>query len=265
MNHDHDCEAIEPLLAPYGESCCGDVLTGEEQARVASHLEACAPCRRAYQAGAAARDAVRANAAALTGSAPPRLAARCRAAAARNTTPRRATRWVGWTAGLATAAALAFILVMPAQAVTTQLAVDHVKCAKFGVSSSMKGTPAELEHAWLDRRAEQVVIPGGRDADGLQLLGLRRCLSTSGSVAHVLYEQHGTPVSLFILTGADIGAGVDAAGFGGALPRELEAVGHKAILWTSGPDTYVLVARGVELAGTAAFMRAELQRRKTED
>lgn len=256
MKHDHDCEAIEPLLAPYGESCCGDVLTEAEQARVAEHLAACPPCRRAHEACTAARDAVRANAAALTGSAPPRLAARCRAAAARNTAPRRATRWVGWTAGLATAAALGFILVMPAQAVTTQLALDHVKCAKFGVSSSMKGTPAELEHAWLNRRAEQVTIPGGRERDGLRLVGLRRCMSSSGSVAHVLYEQHGTPVSLFIVGGT---------GFGGAKPRELEAVGHKAILWTSGPDTYVLVARGAELAATAASMRDEVESRRIKD
>jgi anti-sigma factor RsiW len=257
MNREHDCEAIEPLLAPYGESCCAEVLTDEEQALVTAHLAACPACMRAKQACDAARAAVKANAAALTGSAPPRLAARCRAAAARQTPPRRATRWVGWTAGLATAAALAFILVMPAQAVTTQLALDHVKCAKFGIGSALKGTPAELEHAWLNRRAEQVAIPSGVAGSGLRLTGLRRCVSTSGSAAHVMYEQHGTPVSLFILTGA--------GSLGRATPSELEAAGHKAILWTSGADTYVLVARGIELGATAASMQSEIERRKTED
>lgn len=264
MNHDHDCEAIEPLLAPYCEPCCADVLTVAEQARVAAHLEACPPCRRAHEACAAAREAVRTNAAALTGSAPPRLAARCRAAATRSTAPRRATRWIGWTAGLATAAALAFILVMPAQAVTTQLAVDHVKCAKFGAGSALTGTPAELEHAWLDRRAEQLVIPAAPEAAGMRLVGLRRCLSTSGSAAHVMYERHGVPVSLFILTGADIGARVDGSGLADSTSRQLEAVGHKAILWTSGPDTYVLIGR-TDLTGTASWMQSEIERRKTED
>lgn len=265
MNHDHECQAIEPLLAPYGESCCGDVLTEAEQARVAAHLDACPPCRRAHEACTAARDAVRANAAALTDAAPARLAARCRAAAARNSAPRRATRWVGWTAGLATAAALAFIVVMPAQAVTTQLALDHLKCAKFGAGSALKGTPAELEHAWLSRRAEQVVIPVPREAAGLTLVGLRRCISTTGSAAHVMYEQHGAPVSLFILTGTELGAGGGGdAGLGGLRSRQLEAVGHKAILWTSGPDTYVLIGRD-DLAGTAGWMQAEIARREIED
>ena len=68
-------------------------------------------------------------------------------------------------------------------------------------------------------------------------------------------QVHGAPVSLFILGGT---------GLGSVTPRQLEAAGHKAILWTSGADTYVLIGR-TELAETAAWMRAELQRRKTED
>lgn len=250
MKHEYDCEAIEPLLAPYGEPGCCGLLTDEEQAMVAAHLEACPPCRHAAGACTAARAAVKANAAALTGAAPPRLASRCRAAAARQTPPRRATRWVGWTAAAATAAALAFVVVMPAQAVATQLAIDHVKCAKFSAGSAMKGTPAELEHAWLERRAEQVVIPAANASAGLTLTGLRRCFSTSGSAAHVLYQQHGRPVSLFILNGAGLGAE-------GARPRELEAAGHKAILWTSGANTYVLIGRGPDLGTAADWMQQE--------
>lgn len=250
MTHEHDCEAIEPLLAPYGEPGCSDLLTEDEQAQVEAHLEACPPCRRAAEACTAARAAIRANAAALSGPAPARLARRCRAAATRQTTPRRATRWVGWTAGLATAAALAFIVVMPVQAVTTQLAIDHVKCAKFGGEAAMKGTPVELEHAWLNRRAEQVAIPAGHEATGLRLTGLRRCFSTSGSAAHVLYEQHGAPLSLFILNGAGLAPD-------GAPRRELEAAGHRAILWTSGVNTYVLIGRGDGLEGAADWMQQE--------
>ena len=253
-----DCEAVEPLLAPYGEPDCGPVLTAAERDLVSAHLERCKSCRDTASACATACAVVRANAPALSGSAPPGLRARCRASADRASTPRRATRWLGWTAAGATAAALLFIVVMPAQAIATQLTVDHVTCAKFGPGRTVTRTPAELEQAWLDTRDQHVAIPAGSAADGLRLTGLRRCFSVRGGVAHVMYDHYGAPVSLFILRGA---GAVGAA----ARTRELEAVGHKAILWTAGPNTYMLIGRRADLGATAAYMQAELARRKTED
>jgi len=249
-NRHDDCEAIEPLLAPFGEPDAGDVLTAADRARVAGHLDACPPCRAAARASASARAAVRASAAAL-GAAPPLLAARCRAAAARAAAPRRAARLAGWTALAGAAAALVFVILMPAEAIATQLAVDHMKCTKFGIGSALTGTPGDLEQAWRGRRAQSLRIPGGDAATGLALVGLRRCFSTDGGVAHVLYEQHGAPVSLFILRGG--GAA------GRAAPRELEAVGHKAILWTSGPAAYMLVGESAGLAAVAKKMQSELK------
>ena len=63
MTQRDTCEAIEPLLAPFGEPDCAELMTGAERARVAAHLEACAPCRQSAAACRAAREAVRAHAA----------------------------------------------------------------------------------------------------------------------------------------------------------------------------------------------------------
>jgi anti-sigma factor RsiW len=265
MSTRESCEAIEPLLAPYGENAaadCAGVLTDADRARVEAHLAACAPCRRAAEACRAARDAVRGHAGDLTAAAPGLLAARCRAIAARESRPRRATRWVGWSAAGATAAVILFVFLMPTQAVATQLAADHMKCAKFSADSAHKGTPAQLETVWRDRRQRAISIPDSNPAQGLRLIGLRRCMSTEGSVAHVMYEQGGAPLSLFVLDG---GGALDQLARARPGLAEVEALGHKAILWTTGAATYVVVGKGANLLTIAAWMRAETARRGTDD
>jgi anti-sigma factor RsiW len=247
MSKSESCEAIEPLLAPYGESEAVSALTAADLQRVEGHLAACPVCRARSEACRAARAALRSRAAELTTQAPARLAMRCRAAASATSAPRRAVRWAGWSAVGAAAAAVLFVFLMPTRAVATQLALDHMKCAKFAANAVMTGTPAELERAWFDKRRHQVGIPGGNSADGLSLAGLRRCVSTEGNMAHVMYHRQGLPVSLFIF---------DADRH--AASSELETIGHKAIRWTAGANTYVLVGRGQDLSGTATWMQREL-------
>lgn len=247
-----DCEAIEPLLAPYADADTGDVLGEADRARVRAHLDACPPCRAHAEAASSGRRVLAAHAGALSEPAPPLLTARCRAAAARATTPRRAMRWAGWTALAGAAAALLFIVMMPAQAIATQLAVDHVKCAKFSVASAMHGSAVQLEQRWRERQAESLHIPDGA-ALGLTLVGLRRCYSTDGGNAHVMYERAGAPLSLFVMRR-------DGAA-GRAAPGALGAMGHTAILWNAGAATYVLVGTGAGLNDTAAAMRRQLEER----
>lgn len=250
-----DCEAVEPLLAPFGEPDSDAVLGADDREAVARHLALCRPCREQAEACQRARAALRANAATLATPAPPVLAARCRALAARPS-PRRATRLIGWTAGAAAAAAILFVFLMPAQAIATQLAVDHMKCTKLG-GSALTGTAAELEEAWRVRRRQLLTIPDSSPPQGLRLTGLRRCFSTDGSVAHVTYDHHGEAVSLFIL-------GKGSRALGGTPRRDLEALGHKAVLWTQGADTYVLIGRDPGVAQTAQWMQEQI-RLKTED
>lgn len=246
MSISESCEAIEPLLAPYGEPDASGELSAADRDRVEAHLAACPVCHARCEACRAARAALRARAAELMSPAPPRLAMRCRAAA--SAAPRRAARWAGWSAVGAAAAAMLFVFLMPTRAVATQLAADHMKCAKFAASSVTTGTPADLERAWFDKRRHRVGIPGANTADGLRLIGLRRCVSTEGNMAHVMYARQGQPVSLFIYDDAD----------GPAAPTELETIGHKAIRWRAGSNTYVLIGRGQDLSGTASWMQREL-------
>ena len=255
MTHRESCEAIEPLLAPYGEPACADLLSAADRARVEAHLDACEPCRRCAGKCRAAREALHAHAGELLAPAPALLAARCRALAAREAAPpRRVTRWIGWSAVAAAAAVILFVFLMPTQAIATQLAVDHLKCAKFAASDAHTGTPVQLEDAWRARSRRQIRIPGSNHAEGLRLIGLRRCVSTEGNMAHVMYERAGAPVSLFVL-------GEGAAGGDG----EVEALGQKAILWTSGAARYVLVGRAGDVASAASWMQNEVERRKTQD
>src|SRR5690606_8244509 len=127
MPHRHpECEAVEPLLAPYSEPDCQGVLSDADRARVAAHLDACPACRAEAAAAAEACATVRTHAAALAGAAPPVVGSRCRVAAGRAGAPRRAVRFAGWTALAAAAAVILFIITNPAQAIATQLAVDHM-------------------------------------------------------------------------------------------------------------------------------------------
>ena len=252
MAYPESCEAIEPLLAPYGEPQC-DELSAADRARVAAHLEACEPCRRAAGACSAARSVLKAHAAELGSSAPQLLSARCRALAAKTAAPRRVGRLAGWSAAAAAAAAVLFVFLMPTQAVATQLAADHLKCTKFA-SSSHTGTAEQLEGVWLNRLQQQIRIPDGNAAQGLRLLGLRRCVSTEGNMAHVMYERGGSPISLFVIAN-----GARPFTGGGA---EVETIGQKAILWGSGAATYVLVGRAADLSASAAWIREEIERRK---
>ena len=265
MSTRESCEAIEPLLAPYGEIAaadCAAVLTDADRARVEAHLAACPPCRQTADACRAACDIVRSHAEDLATPAPGLLAARCRAIAARAERPRRATRWVGWSAAGATIAVILFIFLMPTQAVATQLAADHMKCAKFSTGSAHTGTPAQLETIWRNRRQRSISVPDSDPALGIRLIGLRRCLSTDGNMAHVMYERGGVPLSLFVL---DSGGSLDKIGPGGGGLGEVETLGHKAILWTTGSATYVVVGKGPDVMSTAVWMQAQIARPRSDD
>jgi hypothetical protein len=50
----------------------------------------------------------------------------------------------------------------------------------------------------------------------------------------------------------------------GTSRRDLEALGHKAVLWTQGTDTYVLIGTDADVATTAGWMYEQI-RLKTED
>jgi anti-sigma factor RsiW len=67
--------------------------------------------------------------------------------------------------------------------------------------------------------------------DGLELVGLRRCLCAEGAAAHAMYRLNGRPVSLYVIPDAS---------------RERAATdvfGHDAVIWSRQDVTYVLVGK----------------------
>ena len=65
---------------------------------------------------------------------------------------------------------------------------------------------------------------------GLQLVNLGRCYSGEGAAAHAMYLLNGTPVSLYIIPGADRGRAA------------ADVFGYDALVWSRANTTYVLVS-----------------------
>ena len=66
-------------------------------------------------------------------------------------------------------------------------------------------------------------------ADGIELVGLRRCFSTSGQMAHLMYSANGQPLSVYVLR------------HGGEGAHELEVLGQRTVIWSSGDRTFAVV------------------------
>jgi anti-sigma factor RsiW len=82
----------------------------------------------------------------------------------------------------------------------------------------------------LDDYGWDVQVPPSSPADGVQLIGARRCLYADGRIPHVMYRVNGQDMSLFLLNGVSRG---DA---------DVTVFGHRSRTWARGGTTYVLVA-----------------------
>lgn len=248
------CQQIEPLLASFVDGAAGR----EDAAAVAAHLSACPACQRSADAQASIRRVLQSQAAELSPLAPPGLRTRI-AAIARDERP--ALNILGWRGRLsAFAAALVTVLVLGAAllpVMTTrstvllavQLALDHLKCFTIdGDAHAAPITKQEAEATFQREYGLTVTVPGGVEADGLQLVAVRRCLYGDGRAAHVLYRLSGEPVSLFVIPGLSRPA------------TELNLMGHDEIVWTQGDRTYMLISRAGDkdgLARVASHLRNE--------
>lgn len=245
-----NCGDLEERLAPYvdGEAPPGAVRTIE------AHLAACPACREQADAERATRDLVRANRDALAPRAPESLRARCAALADPQSAldnPNRQSaignpqsaafnrqsairRWrvplsLAATLVLAVAGVFVFGLNDRVEALATSLTVDHVKCFKVG------GTDAHTDAAaaardWQTNQGWAITVPPTDPSQQLTLVGVRRCFSTDGRAAHLLYSWRGAPVSLYILPES---AGRD---------KVFEKMGHEAVIWCANNRTYAVVA-----------------------
>lgn len=261
-----NCQDIEPTLAAYAEGACAP----DECRGVEAHLQGCPGCRARAAAERTACELLRERRQGLRGCAPEGLRRRCaaqRPMSVKVGAPAPARRpWVplSFAASLVLAAGLLVLFGLGSSVETyaAGLAVDHMKCFQFPPD----GPPADVAvmgERWRAAHGWPLRIAPSANAEGLELIGLRRCGSTKGRVAHMLYRWRGQPLSVYVLnsrveqveerarrtTGAD-GHADDAH----AAVRKL---GAQELIWSEGGRTYALVAEASvpELQGVARYVR----------
>lgn len=234
------CQEAEALFAPYVD---GEAAP-PERARVDAHLQACPPCRARIAGEQSARDIVRARRAGLRPCASNALRTRCAAQCAR-----RAVRGGVLTRRTLVPLSLAAALLLvvsgalffagnSVEVLAAQLAVDHVKCFQFtpergAVDPIAEGGKWERVYGW------PLKVPAAAAAEDLELLGVRRCLSSEGRVAHMMYRWRGEPLSVFVLNSR-----VGPADARHPAEATIRRIGEQAVIWSRGERTYAVVARG---------------------
>jgi anti-sigma factor RsiW len=225
-----NCRDVEARLTPYVDGEGGD----EARRAMEAHLAACPPCRDQVVAERDARELIREHRDALRAHAPAALRARCAA----HVRPRSAgvlRRWVPLSLAasllLATAGAVIFSITNPIDALAAGFALDHMKC--FRVCDTDHPLDASVaESTWQQEEGWPIVVPPSDASEQLELVNVRRCLSTDGLAAHLLYRWHGRPLSLYVL------------------PRNIDGehivdrLGHETAVWTTGGRTYAVVSPG---------------------
>ena len=122
------------------------------------------------------------------------------------------------------------------EALAAQLAVDHVKCFEFAAPPTIIPDAKSLGREWAESRGWTVKVPESEANEQLELLGIRRCISTEGLTAHLMYKWRGQPLSVYILNSGHPRVG--------PVPRLVERLGQEEIIWSKGGRTYAVVARG---------------------
>jgi len=253
------CGDLDERLAAYvdGED------TQDARQKVASHLDGCPPCRDAARDEAAARDLVRDHRGELAGHAPESLRARCARLATPNAQrpipnsqrpiPSALRRWiplsVAATLVLAVAGVFLFGLNDRVEALASSLAVDHTKC--FKVYGTAAGADAlSSERSWEHDQGWAIVVPQTEPAQQLKLVDVRRCFTTEGRSAHMMYTWRGEPLSVYVLQGDD---GRDRVFH--------NKLGMQAIVWCANQRTYAMVASDAsrDLTPMVDYMKARVR------
>jgi anti-sigma factor RsiW len=228
------CQDVDSLLTPYVD---GETPPADRQ-RVATHLGECRPCAVKARMEDAAHRVMQVRAASLATPAPAALAARCRALASRRPAARGAWAAAWRSVMLGTATALLVLTAVVGYAAASHspsllvagLTLDHLKCFAFLEGRSGPPDPAALA-ARLERDyGWRIAVPASLSGERLDLVGARRCLSTDGTIAHVMYRHEGRPVSLFILPES------------ARLRMTTSFAGYPARVWSTDDRTFILVA-----------------------
>src|SRR5262249_55500798 len=110
-------------------------------------------------------------------------------------------RWaplsVAATLVLAVAGVFLFGLNDRVEAVASGLVLDHVKCF------AMPGNPSPTDLAqsasrWQQDQGWPITVAATDSAEQLRLVNVRRCFTTDGRAAHLLYSWRGAPLSVYV-------------------------------------------------------------------
>lgn len=247
------CQDLEPLLASYvdGEA------PAQASASVDAHLDRCPPCRDRVSSERAAREVLIACRARLRPCASEHLRARCAAHRLRRSGvfARNARTWVplslAATLVLAVAGAFVFGLNDNVEAVAAQLTLDHVRCFQLAPERLAHADAAEAGRDWAASQGWALQVPASAPRVELELLGVRRCVTASGSTAHLLYKWRGDPLSVFVLP--------RTLGRHRPVDEIVETFGHEAVVWSARDRTYIVLAHGrpAGLAPLVGYMKAQ--------
>ena len=122
------------------------------------------------------------------------------------------------------------------EALAAQLAVDHVKCFEFASPPVIIPDAKLLSREWAEARGWVVKVPESEPVEQLELLGIRRCISTEGTTAHLMYKWRGQPLSIYVLNSEDPRVS--------STPRLVERFGQEELIWSKKGRTYAVVAKG---------------------
>jgi anti-sigma factor RsiW len=225
------CREFEEHLTPYVD---GEAEV-EAQRAADLHMAKCPPCRQHMEAERTARALVRDKQSQLRGSAPARLRARCAAQRAPARTLPRLRRWVPMSlaATLLLAVGTVFLVSINSgvEALAAGLTLDHVNCFKRS-SPADSADAHSVSRSWEQRQGWPITVPETTPSENLRLIDVRRCLSTEGRVAHLMYLWQGSPFSVYVLPRS---VGRD---------RMMDSMGHQMAIWSTNGRTYAALATG---------------------
>src|SRR5262245_9368628 len=249
------CRELDALFARYAD---GDVATSD-RASVEAHLDRCPPCRDRVAIQRSVRDVMIARRSTLRPGASEQLHARCAEHARASVPPPSALariasqRWVplSLAATLLLAVAVVFLFLHDGvEVLAAELTLDHVACFQYAPERLTHVDASAAAHDWAAKQGWPIEVPASSASSDLELLGVRRCTTSSGRVAHVLYKWHGQPLSVFVVPNS-FRALHDQQEFA-------EKFGHEAVVWPGKDRTYVLLARAQpsELTPVVQYVRA---------
>ena len=225
------CRDLDERLAAYVD---GDAPPAARRP-VDEHLSACPACRERMEAERAAHQLLHDSRVRLRVAAPSGLRARCAA----HQVPRRgalARRWVPLSLAATLVLAIGGVFLLGindrVQALATGLTLDHVKCFKIGVAPGRSVAASVVGRAWERDQGWPIAVPDNNPSQHLKLVDVRRCYSTDGQTAHLMYMWRGEPLSVYILPHSS------------RSDRMLDSMGHQTAIWSDNGRTYAVLATG---------------------